>query len=352
MSFDLNQPYATICNDPLGRAFEQGGTYYKKDGSTWSAPTSYVEDIAAMKVDGSGNVVGLVRPDTSVADISGGGAGAVAFTQLTDAPNMLVPNTLIAVNNDGSAAICAHQQFQRQAVDLVARGVTGFSAGTISAAALAPNHSLVVGLDILNYDPAIATDSGIWRITAINGDAISVARRFDSVEGAVFSPGEQIWDAFNYCTYVCEEIYVDDDVKQGVIGEHYVLWNVLGRYTQDVQVKAFAGGSAVLAAGAFAVPRLYAVSNTHASSNLTVNSDSFTGLHGGDVLTGATSITLRPGEWVLLIRGSMATAWQIAASSFGFSAGGVVMLSSLPTSDPHKAGQAWSNAGVVTISAG
>lgn len=48
---------------------------------------------------------------------------------------------------------------------------------------------------------------------------------------------------------------------------------------------------------------------------------------------------------VLATYGANASAVNIAAS-------GTVIFSALPTADPHVAGQLWSNAGVLTVSAG
>lgn len=99
MPLDLTQPYALIQGDIFGRAFQQGGVIYKRDGAVWTAPSTHVEEIAAMKINNSGSVVGLVRHDGTDAaigvDVDGGAVASVNMkvgnVQLTAADVGAIP---------------------------------------------------------------------------------------------------------------------------------------------------------------------------------------------------------------------------------------------------------------------
>lgn len=99
MPLNLNEPHCTISNDPYGRVYEQDGVFYKQDGTAWSSPAEFVEPVMTMKVDGSGDVVGFVRPGGTVAAIG----GASTFTSLEDAPATITAKRVLAGNADGNA---------------------------------------------------------------------------------------------------------------------------------------------------------------------------------------------------------------------------------------------------------
>lgn len=64
---------------------------------------------------------------------------------------------------------------------------------------------------------------------------------------------------------------------------------------------------------------------------------------------GFQSITVNPSSGAVTVNATYGTN----AAVVNFSAtGSVISLTGLPTADPHVVGQLWSNAGVLTVSAG
>lgn len=48
-TLDRNKPFATVINDDAGRAYEQGGRYFRNDGSLWVDPDAPAAAPAAKK---------------------------------------------------------------------------------------------------------------------------------------------------------------------------------------------------------------------------------------------------------------------------------------------------------------
>jgi hypothetical protein len=77
MPFNSALPHCRITGDTEGRVFEQGGVFYRADGTAWTAPATRQERITSMVINASGEVTGIVQPDGTVAQVSGGGASPV-----------------------------------------------------------------------------------------------------------------------------------------------------------------------------------------------------------------------------------------------------------------------------------
>jgi hypothetical protein len=104
MPLDLTQPYAVVVNDPYGRVFQQDDVFYRGDASVWTAPTEFVEDMAHMKVNSGGEVIGLVRFDGTVASVSGGLPGTMTFDEENGAAFINPPDP--DTNEVGSSFNC------------------------------------------------------------------------------------------------------------------------------------------------------------------------------------------------------------------------------------------------------
>lgn len=64
---------------------------------------------------------------------------------------------------------------------------------------------------------------------------------------------------------------------------------------------------------------------------------------------GFQTISVAAGTGAVTVTSTLGAATAVTSLSVS---GGTVILTSLPTADPHVVGQLWSNAGVLTVSAG
>jgi hypothetical protein len=166
-------------------------------------------------------VVGAATFGDAVEPTTGTG-GASEFKELQDAPNSYAGQGSMVARVKGDETGLEFLPPVRKAVKFADRFFSTPSSSTVDVSAYPYNGEAIVGDDVLILNPDTPADSGIWTISAINGNDATLTRRNDSLEGAFFTVGETINECKTNTPYVCTYIWpvVGEDWLDSVPAGH------------------------------------------------------------------------------------------------------------------------------------